>query len=87
MHVNVDEAKTQLSKLLELVELGEKVVIARHGKPIAEVVPLSPKSFPFGIASREPLAPPGDEWWKPMTDAEAEDWIKGRCGASPTPNA
>jgi len=31
MQVNVDEAKTQLSRLLELVERGENVTIARHG--------------------------------------------------------
>ncbi|HBY63299.1 MAG TPA: hypothetical protein DEH78_26045, partial [Solibacterales bacterium] len=39
MQVNVHEAKTQLSRLLELVEEGETVVIARHGQPVAELVP------------------------------------------------
>jgi hypothetical protein len=34
--------------------------------------------FPFGIAREEPLAPAGDGWWQPLTDAEAEDWIEGR---------
>jgi prevent-host-death family protein len=33
--VNVHEAKTQLSRLLEEVEQGERVVIARAGTPIA----------------------------------------------------
>jgi prevent-host-death family protein len=33
--VNVHEAKTQLSALLEAVESGESVVIARAGKPVA----------------------------------------------------
>ena len=37
--VNVYEAKTQLSKLLERVEAGEEIVIARHGKPVARLVP------------------------------------------------
>ncbi|MFT3876274.1 MAG: type II toxin-antitoxin system Phd/YefM family antitoxin [Propioniciclava sp.] len=37
--VNVYEAKTHLSKLLEAVEAGEKVTIARAGKPIADLVP------------------------------------------------
>jgi prevent-host-death family protein len=37
--VNVHEAKTQLSKLLERVERGEEVVIARRGRPIARLVP------------------------------------------------
>lgn len=36
--VNVQEAKTQLSKLLGLVEAGEEVVIARYGKPVAKLV-------------------------------------------------
>ncbi|HEV2719812.1 MAG TPA: type II toxin-antitoxin system prevent-host-death family antitoxin [Thermoanaerobaculia bacterium] len=37
--VNVHEAKTGLSKLLEDVEAGERVVIARAGKPVAVLVP------------------------------------------------
>ncbi len=36
--VNVHEAKTHLSKLLERVERGEEVVIARSGKPVARLV-------------------------------------------------
>lgn len=38
-HVNVHEAKTQLSSLLEAVEAGERIVIARAGEPIAVLVP------------------------------------------------
>ncbi|MFN8619858.1 MAG: type II toxin-antitoxin system Phd/YefM family antitoxin [Chloroflexota bacterium] len=37
--VNVYEAKTHLSKLLERVERGETVVIARAGKPVALLSP------------------------------------------------
>jgi prevent-host-death family protein len=37
--VNVHEAKSQLSKLLERVEAGERVVIARAGEPVAIMVP------------------------------------------------
>jgi prevent-host-death family protein len=36
--VNVQEAKTQLSRLLTLVEAGEEVVIARYGRPVARLV-------------------------------------------------
>ena len=73
------EAKSQLSRLLELVEEGETVVIARHGKPVAELVPARPKTgFPFGIARAEPLVEAGDDWWRPLSDAEAEDWVEGR---------
>ena len=37
--VNVHEAKTHLSRLLERVEAGERIVIARAGKPIAILEP------------------------------------------------
>ena len=39
MQVNMHEAKTRLSKLVELVERGERVVIARNGRPVAELIP------------------------------------------------
>ena len=36
--VNVHEAKTHLSKLLERMQLGEEVIVARSGKPVARLV-------------------------------------------------
>ena len=49
--VNVHEAKTQLSKLLQQVEAGETIVIARAGKPSAQLVPIN--------ANPKGLNPPG----------------------------
>lgn len=40
--VNVHEAKTHLSRLLDDVARGEEVVIARAGKPLARLVPIAP---------------------------------------------
>lgn len=40
--INIHEAKTQLSKLIEAVEAGEEIVIARAGKPVAKLVPYKP---------------------------------------------
>ncbi len=37
--VNVHQAKTELSRLLEEVESGERVIIARAGEPVAVLVP------------------------------------------------
>ena len=37
--VNIHEAKTQLSKLVARAELGERIVIARAGKPVAQLGP------------------------------------------------
>jgi prevent-host-death family protein len=39
IQVNMHEAKTRLSALVKLVEQGERVVIARDGVPVAEIVP------------------------------------------------
>ena len=39
--INVHEAKTHFSKLLERVQAGEDVVIAKAGKPIARLVPFA----------------------------------------------
>ena len=35
------EAKTHLSELLDRVELGEELVIARRGRPVARLVPVA----------------------------------------------
>jgi prevent-host-death family protein len=37
--VNMHEAKTHLSRLVERVEAGEEIVIGRAGKPVAKLVP------------------------------------------------
>jgi len=41
---NVTEAKAQLSSLLESVESGEEILITRGSKPVAKLVPLTPKN-------------------------------------------
>lgn len=38
--VNVHEAKTHLSRLLDRAHAGEEIIIAKHGKPYARLVPL-----------------------------------------------
>ena len=49
--VNIHQAKTQLSQLLQVVEQGEEVVIARAGVPIARLVSWQ--------AQAQPVAAPG----------------------------
>jgi prevent-host-death family protein len=44
MHiVNIHEAKTQFSKLVESVMHGKEMIIAKSGKPVAKLVPISSK--------------------------------------------
>lgn len=76
MKVSVHGAKTQLSKLLSLVEDGEEVVIERHGRAVAQLVPVRKRrSSPLG-AMRGQFAMT-DGWERPLTDEEAEAfWIE-----------
>jgi prevent-host-death family protein len=49
--INIFEAKTQLSKLVEMAEKGQDVVIARAGQPVARLTSLEPMKRPirFGL--------------------------------------
>lgn len=51
------EAKTHLSRLLERVEAGEEIVIARNGRPVARLVPTQRER-----PSREPGGWEGQGW-------------------------
>jgi prevent-host-death family protein len=39
MNINAKDAKNRFSELLNLAEAGETVVVTRHGKPVADIVP------------------------------------------------
>ena len=43
MEIGAFEAKNKLGMLLDRVELGEEVLITRHGKPVARLVPSTPR--------------------------------------------
>jgi prevent-host-death family protein len=74
--VNIYEAKTQLSKLVERAAAGEEIVIARGGRPMARLVPLQP---PGG---RRPLgAYRGAMWIAPDFD-ELPDEVAAAFGIS-----
>lgn len=49
--VNIHEAKTNLSRLVEEAANGAEIVIAKAGKPMAKLVPLRPSKTPikFGV--------------------------------------
>jgi len=49
--VNVHQAKTTLSRLLEEVERGETVIIARNGQPIAELTAIAKPTLAAGVAA------------------------------------
>ena len=77
MHVSIHQAKTQLSKLLDLVEEGEEVVIERHGCVVAQLVPSRQiRRSPFGAMRGEFVMTEG--WERAMTGEAAEAFWAGR---------
>ena len=59
--VNLAVAKAHLSELISKVESGEEVVITRHGRPVARVVPTTPVKQPVPLerlAALRKLLPP-----------------------------
>jgi prevent-host-death family protein len=55
--VNIHTAKAHLSRLLEEVAAGEEIVIAKAGKPVARLLPCSPRREP-----RQPDLMEGKIW-------------------------
>jgi len=70
MEVNIHEAKTHLSRLLQRVAEGEEVTIARAGVPVARLVPVEVKKNvrPLGFAR-------GEIWVADDFDAPLPDYL------------
>lgn len=76
MQVTIHQAKTQLSKLIEAVERGEKVIIARGQIPVAELVPAQKKKFKLGILADQ-LKGPIPDFLEPMSEEDLRLWEGG----------
>jgi antitoxin (DNA-binding transcriptional repressor) of toxin-antitoxin stability system len=76
---NMHDAKTNLSRLVELVEAGETVQIARNGNPVVELNQVRVKARPkFGtfkpldIWISDDFDDPMPEWEKAMADSDGQ---------------
>jgi prevent-host-death family protein len=70
--VNVHEAKTHFSKLLERAHQGEEVIVAKAGRPYARLVPLAdvPRARqPGRLAGRV-----DDAFFEPLPEEELDAW-------------
>ena len=73
--VNIHEAKTHLSRLLEQVQSGKEVIIARAGHPCARLLPIAD-----GAPSRRPGRLQGQldqAFFDPLPEAELAGWEAG----------
>jgi prevent-host-death family protein len=68
--VNIHDAKTHLSRLVERVEAGEEIVIARGGKPVARLVPLGLRTRPRQLGTLRGKIWLAPDWDSPEVNAE-----------------
>ena len=76
---NVQEAKAQLSKLLQEVDSGIEVIIAKAGKPMARICPIeesSPKIF-FGVLKGKVKV--SEDFDAPLPDDLLSEFEGNRC--------
>jgi prevent-host-death family protein len=68
--INIHEAKTHLSRLLEQVAAGEEIIIAKAGKAVARLVPLDTpqKKRQLGLLKGKLNVP--DDFDAPLSDDE-----------------
>jgi len=79
VEVNIHEAKTQLSRLIERALKGEEVTIAKAGHPLVRLNPLQAEKPVLGSARG--LVKIARGWDRPMTDEEVEissAWLAAR---------
>ena len=65
--VNIHQAKTHLSKLIERVRLGEEIIIAKAGEPVARLVP-EKRRKPRRPGSAKGKFVIHDEFYQPLPD-------------------
>ena len=76
--VNIQQAKTQLSRLVAQVEAGEEIVLARAGRPVARIVPIAPAvtRAPGRLVGKGWI---GDDFDAPL-DPDVQAAFEGRAG-------
>ncbi|NJD28412.1 MAG: type II toxin-antitoxin system Phd/YefM family antitoxin [Chloroflexi bacterium] len=68
--VNIHEAKTHLSRLVERVEAGEEITLARAGRPVARLIPYRPRREPRKLGMWKGKVWLADDWDSAATNAE-----------------
>ena len=72
--VTIDAAKADLSKLIERVEAGEEVLIARGTTPVARLVPAQETRPRRRFGAMRGKAAVGPEFFEPLPEDELKAW-------------
>lgn len=69
--INIREAKTHLSRLLDKAHAGEEIILGKAGKPYARLVPLAPaRKRTLGFIKGEL----DESFFDPLPDEELDAW-------------
>ena len=74
MPINVHEAKTQFSRLIQRVLAGEEIVISRAGKPVAKLVPVDNKASRRAPGSARGRVVVADDFDAPLPEEILRDF-------------
>lgn len=66
--INIHEAKTHLSRLVERVEAGEEITLARAGRPVARLVPYRTRREPRRPGAWKGRVSIGPEFDEPLPE-------------------
>jgi prevent-host-death family protein len=85
--VNIHQAKTHLSRLIERVEAGESIIICRAGQPVAELAAVSgsqpPVDRPSLFGSQKGKIWYAPDAFAPMSDEELKLWYDAPLTTEP----
>jgi prevent-host-death family protein len=76
--INIHDAKTHFSRLVDRAAAGEEIIIAKAGKPVARLVPLAPeqpKRRVLGLLAGQAVVP--EDFDAPLPD-DILDMFEGR---------
>ena len=74
LQVNIHDAKTQLSKLIERACRGEEVVIAKAGKPVVRLTAVESRQRGRRFGALQGRARVDERFFEPLPEAELQAW-------------
>ena len=72
--VTIHVAKTNLSRLVQRVEAGEEILLARGGQPVAKLVPLNPQPKERKFGALRGKISVDQSFFEPLPEDELSQW-------------
>ncbi len=77
MIVNIHEAKTHLSRLVQRALSGEEIIVAKAGEPLVRLTPIHPRSEPRVLGSWTGKVRIADDFDAPLPDDLLNTFLQG----------